>query len=79
MCAALFGGEEGSTLSADQLQLLRLMSGGPPGSGSDNLHRDRVGEREGGEEEEEVERRDESRVIKTHLEAMTFDTSTGRS
>ena len=56
------------------------MSGGPPGSGTDNRHRDRAGEREGGEEEEEeVERRDESRVIKTHLEAMTFDTSTGRS
>ena len=56
------------------------MSGGPPGSGSDNRHRDGAGEREGEEEEEEeVERRDESRVIKTHFEAMTFDTSTGRS
>ena len=58
-------------MAGDESKLLKLLSDGSPLLGV------REGRRQDGREREEEVVRDESRVVRAHLAAMTFDSSTG--
>ena len=63
--------EELEEVAGDESKLLKLLSDGSPLLGV------REGRRQDGREREEEVARDESRVVRAHLAAMTFDSSTG--
>ena len=63
--------EELEEMAEDESKLLKLLSDGSPLLGV------REGRRQDGREREEEVARDESRVVRAHLAAMTFDSSTG--
>ena len=63
--------EELEEVAGDESKLLKLLSDGSPLLGVWE------GRRQDGREREEEVARDESRVVRAHVAAMTFDSSTG--
>ena len=70
LCTALCGGDGSKPLSSFQLELLKLVADESP---VENREWKRGGQNRG----KQKVAKDESRAVRAHLEAMTFDTSTG--